>query len=297
MNDKESIQNIDIGLLRTLALIARTGSFSETAEILCKTQSAVSHQMQRLEELLEITLFEKEGRARVLTEEGARLLKYANQALAVNDEILRVFKHGQLQGTIHFGAPHDAVESLLPTILKYIRSALPQTKIKVRIERGPKLMEQLLVGEIDMAISSRFAPELQGLVLRRSPTVWLCAADYVYDRRNPIQLILAEGTSIYRDMAMAALKQSQTSWELVHEVPTLVDIKTLVRAGLGITPRNIDLLTPDMRVLGVKDGLPSLPDVTYHLWTRPPPFNALAQQAYEQIRRDWRLLDVAPPAY
>src|SRR5690606_921055 len=106
-----------------------------------------------------------------------RVVKYANQALAINDEMLRVFKQGQVQGTINFGSPHDAVESLLPAILKYAKSTLPQIKIQVRIERGPKLMEQLIAGEIDMAIATRFDQDMQGLILRRSPAVWLCASD------------------------------------------------------------------------------------------------------------------------
>ncbi|WP_442592623.1 LysR substrate-binding domain-containing protein [Parapusillimonas sp. JC17] len=287
------MQNVDIGLLRTLATIAKTGSFSDTAVHLCKTQSAITHQMHRLEELLGVTLFKKQGRARVLTEEGLRVVKYANQALAINDEIFRVFKHGQLQGTIYIGSPHDAVESLLPAILKYARSTLPQIKIKVCIERAPTLMEQLITGEIDLAISIRFDQDLQGLILRRSPTVWLCAADYVYDAKAPLPLVLADGVSIYRDMALTALEQSHTRWEIVQSVPNLVDIKTLVRAGLGVTPRCIDLLTPDMRVLGSKDGLPTLPDVTYHLCMRPHSANTLARQAYEQLKRDWKLIDVS----
>jgi len=286
------MRNIDVGLLRTLVTIVKTGSFSDAASHLHLTQPAVSHQMHRLEGLLGISLFQTQGRGRVLTRDGQRLVRYASQVLGLNDEIFRVFKDGGLQGVIRIGSPHDVVETILPALLKYARSALPQVKLEVCIDRGPRLMERLVAGDIDMTIATRFDQELEGLILRRSPTVWLCASDYVHDARSPVPLILADGLSIYREMALAALQQSHARWEIIQEVPDLVGIKALVRAGLGVTPRSIDLLSPDMRTLGSKDGLPALPDITYHLWIRPHSANPLVRSAYEQLRHDWELVDV-----
>jgi len=282
------VTDIDIGLLRTLVVIARTGSFSSAAQQLCKTQPAITHQMHRLEKGLETTLFQRRGRSRELTEDGARLLKYAYQALAINDEILRIFKEGQLQGSLRIGSPHDVVETMLPAILKHVRAALPHIQVGVQIDRVAVLMDRLMEGTIDLLIATRTDPDLRGVILRRSPTVWLCSSDYVHDTRMPLPLIVADGVSNYREMALAALEHASIRSETIR-VSDLVSIKALVRAGLGVTPRCVDLLTPDMRILGEKDNLPALPDITCSLWIRRRSSSAIASQAYSLLKNDWDL--------
>src|SRR5436190_13017994 len=72
---------LDIDQLRTFLAIVETGSFTRAAEIVHKTQSAVSMQMKRLEERLERPIFAREGRASKLTEDGERLLDYARRSV------------------------------------------------------------------------------------------------------------------------------------------------------------------------------------------------------------------------
>lgn len=62
--------NLDTTLLRTLVAISDCGGFSEAAQALHLTQSAVSHHVRRLEEQLGNTFFETQGRRRRLTESG-----------------------------------------------------------------------------------------------------------------------------------------------------------------------------------------------------------------------------------
>src|SRR2546430_1255212 len=63
---------LDVDQLRTFLAIVETGSFTRAAEIVHKTQSAVSMQMKRLEERLERPIFARDGRAPELTEGGRR---------------------------------------------------------------------------------------------------------------------------------------------------------------------------------------------------------------------------------
>lgn len=51
-----------------------------------------------------------------------------------------------------------------------------------------------------------------------------------------------------------------------------------------MTARSVELLGPEMRVLGEKEGLPPLPDVTYFLWIRPDLINPLTRQVYDMLR-------------
>ena len=70
---------IDVDQLRTFIAIVETGSFTKAADVVHKTQSAVSMQMKRLEERLDRAIFARDGRASKLTEDGERLLEYARQ--------------------------------------------------------------------------------------------------------------------------------------------------------------------------------------------------------------------------
>ena len=70
---------LDIDQLRTFVAISDSGSFTRAADIVHKTQSAVSMQMKRLEERVGRAIFERDGRQSKLTDEGERLLDYARR--------------------------------------------------------------------------------------------------------------------------------------------------------------------------------------------------------------------------
>src|SRR5437660_2471312 len=80
--------NLDIRMLRSLVSVVETGSITETARRLGRTQPAISLQSQRLEELTGRTLFVHEGRRIVLSEDGELILFYAKSILRTHDELL-----------------------------------------------------------------------------------------------------------------------------------------------------------------------------------------------------------------
>ncbi|WP_447922629.1 LysR substrate-binding domain-containing protein [Achromobacter aegrifaciens] len=278
------MRNLDLDLLRTLTAIARHETFSEAANRLHKTQSAVTQQMQRLESLIGQPLFEKQGRNKALSSHGRRLVEYARHMLAINDEALRALQDGPLEGDLRLGAPLDVADSILPTLLTHIARSAPRVKLEIRTDRSPFLMDALRAGELDLTISTRFDQDFEGVALRTSPTVWLASADYVHDMHAPVPLVLADEPSIFRRLALTALEQARVRWHTNYVAPTLVGIKAALRAGLGVTARSVELLGPEMRVLGEKEGLPPLPDVTYFLWIRPDLINPLTRQVYDMLK-------------
>ena len=108
---------IDVDQLRTFIAIVETGSFTKAADVVHKTQSAVSMQMKRLEELLGRPLFARDGRASRFTPDGERLVEYARRLVALNDEAVSAFKRPELTGTVRFGTPDDYADRFLPEIL------------------------------------------------------------------------------------------------------------------------------------------------------------------------------------
>ena len=94
---------LDIDQLRTFIAIAETGSFTKAAEVVNKTQSAVSMQMKRLEERIERPIFARDGRASKLTEDGSRLLDYARRLVKLNVETVAAFSDAALSGRVRLG--------------------------------------------------------------------------------------------------------------------------------------------------------------------------------------------------
>lgn len=276
--------NFDLNLLRTLITIEKTNTFSDAAHTLSRTQSAITQQMQRLESQIGCPLFQKKGRNRVLTTQGQQLAEYARRLLAINDEAIRSIGQKQMEGEIRLGAPLDVADTILPPMLAHIARHAPRVRLEIRVDRSPFLMEALESGDIDLTVSTRRDPALRGFALRTSPTVWICAADFDYNKRTPLPLILADELSIFRKIALEALSGTQRTWRINYLAPTLVGIKAAVRAGLGVTARTVEFLGSDMRVLGEAERLPAMPSVTYSLWTRSDTISPLTMEIYEMLK-------------
>lgn len=279
---------LDLELLRTLSVIASCDSFGAAAARLGRTQSAITQQMQRLEAQIAHPLFEKAGRGKRLTEHGRRLLGYARQLMAIQDEALRVLQQGDLSGRLRVGAPHDVADTVLPPLLSEVVRNWPKLQLNIQVDRSPFLTDALRRGELDMAISNRVEDEFEGLTLRSSPTVWLCAADYVHDRSRPIPLVKVDGPSIFRKLGQEALDAASLPYTLRYSSSSLIGIRAALRAGLGVTARGVEQLDASLRVLGPSDGMPVLPDLTYSLYVRRHVANSVTREVFEHLRTRMR---------
>ena len=279
-----TLPTLDLELLRTFIAVVDHHSFAEAGTHLNRTQSSVTQHMQRLEQQVGLNLFEKHGRQKRLTEAGLQLLRHARQMLSMNDEALSSLRENSLSGVLRIGSPHDIADTILPPILSHIARSAPRLRLEIDVGRSPFLMEDLHRGKVDMVISTREDPNLEGFALRTSPVWWICSAQYLHNPSEPLPLILVDEPSIYRRYALEALERANIPWRQAYLASNLIGIKAATRAGLGVTARSMEMLGPDMRVLGETDGLPRLPDVTYHLWIRPNTVNPLVRRAYQLIR-------------
>lgn len=287
------MDTFDLESLRALAAIHEQESFAAAAVHLGKTQSAVTQQMQRLEDRIGHPLFEKRGRHKRLSSHGQKLLEYARHLLAINDEAMRSLRHGNLEGVLRIGAPHDVADTMLPPLLAQVARASPLLQLDIHVGRSPFLMESLNRGEIDMTISNRHDPNLEGVVLRTSPTVWLCSASYVHDHAKPVPLILVDGPSLFHRLAREALDTAGIRWSPTYKTSSLIGIKAALRAGLGVTARGIEVVGADLRALGEADGFPRLPEVAYHLFVRRNVVSPMTRQVFEMLKANLGLIQSA----
>lgn len=297
MNANRPILNLDLDLLRTFVAVADLNTFAAAAAAVCRTQSAVSQQMQRLEQLVGKELFARHGRNKLLTEHGIQLLGYARKILRFNDEACTSLMFSNLQGVLTVGASDESADTILPFLLNRISSVYPKIALDVRVKRNAFMMEMLQEQEVDLVVTTQRMEHFSSLTLRTSPTHWYCAAEYQLQRGEPIPLVLMDDPSPFRDMVLATLNAANIPWRLAYVATTLPAVRAAVKAGLGVTARPVEMMSPDLRVLGKSDGLPMLPDTEYLLCHNATSQNELAQtifSAMENYQNPWQYNNVTP---
>lgn len=275
--------NLDLDLLRTFVAVADLNTFAAAAAAVCRTQSAVSQQMQRLEQLVGKELFARHGRNKLLTEHGIQLLGYARKILRFNDEACMSLMYSNLQGVLTLGASDESADTILPFLLNRISSVYPKLALDVSVKRNAFMIEMLNENKVDLVVTTHRPGQFNCLTLRTSPTHWYCAAEYVLQKGEPIPLVLLDDPSPFRDMVLAALNEANIPWRLAYVASTLPAVCAAVKAGLGVTARPVEMMSPDLRVLGKSDGLPALPDTEYLLCHNTSSNNELAKVVFEAM--------------
>lgn len=184
INANRPILNLDLDLLRTFVAVADLNTFAAAAAAVCRTQSAVSQQMQRLEQLVGKELFARHGRNKLLTEQGIQLLGYARKILRFNDEACMSLMFSGLQGILTIGASDETAETILPFLLNRIGSFYPKLTLEIKVLNHAEAVDRLASGAIDLALTTHQTTDFDTLILRTSPTLWYCAADYVLPREE-----------------------------------------------------------------------------------------------------------------
>src|ERR1700761_4374005 len=102
-----AVMDFDPTLLRAFVAVKETGGFTRAAQRLHLTQSAVSHQIRRLEDQVGRALLLRTTRSLTLTEDGQDFLRYAEQILHSLDALAQRFRPSPISGSVRFGVPEN----------------------------------------------------------------------------------------------------------------------------------------------------------------------------------------------
>ena len=123
---------LDSDLLRTFLAVAETGNFTRAAEAVGRTQSAISMQIKRLEEMVGETLFERGPRGVTLSRRGGDLLGSARRVVALLDETASSMRAVQLDGPVRIGLPEEYGQPILSRALGAFAKRHSQVEVTVR---------------------------------------------------------------------------------------------------------------------------------------------------------------------
>ena len=278
--------SLPLDMLRSFIAINDSGSFSLAARQVHRTQSAVSMQIKKLEELVGKDLFTRDGRTAQLTHEGELLIGYARRIVQLNDESLALLKRPELAGSVRVGLPDDYAARFLPEILASFSRAFPQVQVEVTCLPSNSLLPLLDNGKLELALTTSPAPQVDGTrLLRREPTVWVTSEQHLAHDLRPLPLALFESDCYCRRWATAALKEAGIEFRIAYTSPSIMGLLAATSAGLAITVMSQSIIPAGLRPLNLAEGFPSLPDASILLHRNPQAKNPITDCLAEHIAR------------
>ena len=226
-------RNLDLTALRSFVAIADAGGVTRAAGFLNLTQSAVSMQIKRLEDVLQVELLDRAGRKVALTAAGEQLLGYARRMLTLNDEAFGRLTHNSFEGEIVLGVPHDIVYPNIPQVLQRFNRDYPKMKVTLLSSFTRSLIDQFARGECDIILTTQDTLAAGGETLVELPLVWIGAPDGQAWRQRPLRLAY-EYRCIFRQLAQAALDKAGIGWEMAVESDNTRTIEASVSADLAV---------------------------------------------------------------
>lgn len=237
---------LDSRQLRAFRVLARTGSFTQTARELHLTQSGISHSMKALEGEIGCRLLDRLGKKVVLTQAGEQLLQHAEKILsemsAARESLKQLGKWGR--GRLRLGASTTACQHLIPPVLREFKESFPEHAITLEPGDTPELVAGLLQQRIDLALSLEverepqlefqplFTDELQFLVAAQHP--WALAGRVVREEIPRQNYILYSKRSVTFRLIEHYFRREQMVLNAVIEVGSMEATKELVKLGLGV---------------------------------------------------------------
>lgn len=253
--------DLEIDLLRSFVAVAAHRNFTHAARSIGRTQSAVSLQIKRLEDIVGKRLFERSRQSVSITHVGEGLLVYANRILAANDAALSHIQRPEAEGLVRLGAPDDYATYLLPPVLAGITKAHPRLQFEVTCDNASDLLPMLEHGDLDVVVATHPLSAVAGQIARHEPLHWVASPQYVDDPKNPLSLVLFPSGCVCRDIALDALKQIDRPWHIAYSTRSIGLMEQAMLEGSGVSVMEAAIIPPSLKIIDGQPGFPALPDV------------------------------------
>ncbi|MDW4499598.1 LysR family transcriptional regulator [Sulfitobacter sp. D35] len=252
------MRNLDVTTLRSFVAVADAGGVTRAAGFLHLTQSAVSMQLKRLEELLGVDLIDRSGRRVALTAAGEQLLVYARRIVALNDEVVTRLTDQDYEGEIRLGVPHDIVYPAIPQVLKQFNAAFPRVRVQLVSWNTVNLKTEFARGACDMILTTEADLEPGGETLSAKPLRWVGAPGGAVWRSSPLKLAFGR-QCVFRPRVIEALDEADIAWEVIVETESDRTIEATVSADLAVHTMLDGTEPPHLERIDHGGALPELP--------------------------------------
>ena len=239
--------------LKYIVAVAREKHFGRGAEACHVSQPTLSVAIKKLEEELQVKLFERNANEITVTPLGLEIVRQAQSVLEQADSIREIAKRGKdpLAGALRLGIIYTIGPYLLPDLVRQNITLSPQMPLMLQENFTVKLLEELRTGDIDCAILAEPFPDTNLAIapLYDEPFVAAVPSDHPLAARSSItaeelkqqtMLLLGNG-HCFRDHVLevcpefARFSSSTEGISKSFEGSSLETIKHMVAAGMGVT--------------------------------------------------------------
>ncbi|MBF9045164.1 LysR family transcriptional regulator [Rhodobacterales bacterium HKCCE4037] len=282
-------RNLDLTALRAFVAVVDAGGVTKASGFLNLTQSAVSMQLKRLEEALDVALFNRAERKLNLTGAGQQMLSYARRMLELNDEVLGRLTAKEYEGEISLGVPGDVVYPAIPEVLQRFSKAYPRMRVQLLSMGTINLKAAFKRGDVDVILTTEEDLDRGGETLLERPMVWVGAKDGQMWRQRPLRLAL-EDACIFRGPALAALDAAGISWELAVEADSFRTVEVTVSADLAVHAIIEGTESSYAEKIEHNGALPALPRIQINMYRTELKRNEPLDALVEFIRQAYRVI-------
>lgn len=259
----------DLDLLRAMVMVADCGSFTTAAARLHSTQSTVSQQIRRLEDIAGRPLLVRANRDVHPTDAGHALLGIARQMLALNDQMRAVLAGATVAVTVRLGVPEDFVSRRTSTLLGRFNRRHPHVKLEVTSGLSRDLAQAFDHGELDLAVVKQRRASRPAMACWPEPMRWVDSVRTPRLQEDPVPLVTFPPRGLYRDELIAAVEGQGRRWRISFTSSSLSGIQDAVADGMGISLLPARAVTRDHRVLGARQGFSPMDSFEVALLHRP----------------------------
>ena len=262
--------------LEAVYWIVEAGGFSQAAQKLHTTQSAVSKRVQELETLFDMPLFDRSQRSAHLTEKGEIMYVLAKKLLEQRDNAVdQLGRPESFERRLRIGITELTALTWFPRLCDQIQKQFPNVTLEPDVDMSEGLKDSLLADELDLIIvpDAFVDSRLSSTVLGGVENAWMCKPG-----------LLNSAKKTYRVSELASLKLlaqgGKSGTGLVYErwfrkmgfspassikCNNLLALLGLTVSGLGISylPRKCLGVMLEGGLLEEIKATPPLPDVTY----------------------------------
>lgn len=241
-----SPQDLSIRQLQYFAAVAEALGFRRAAERCHVSQPTLSAQIQQLESVLGVQLFERDRRRVALTRAGQALLVRARAALRALEDVLDEAKRltDPFVGTLRVGVIPTVAPYLLPEVTPALTARYPRLTVVYREEKTSAIVAHLEAGELDAGLLALEADigELASAVVLKDPFVAALPKGHRLAQRKRVALheleqelvLLLDDGHCFREQALEACSRAGAR-EAAFRATSLATLAQMVSAGAGVT--------------------------------------------------------------
>lgn len=239
-------QDVSIRQLQYVVAVAEELGFHRAAERLHVSQPTLSAQIQQVENVLGVTIFERDRRRVLVTTPGRAIVARARQVLLALDELLRAAEQTKdpFAATLRIGIIPTIAPYLLPEITPALRASHPKLEFVFREEKTEDVMRELREGKLDAGLVAAI-PELGDVAMAEvadDPFLVALPLGHRLAKRKTVRLeelasepvlLLEEGHCLRGQALELCSKVGARETDL--RATSLATLVQMVSAGAGVT--------------------------------------------------------------